>query len=79
VYQPDGDCSLVAKIAPQTQSSYGSHHGEPSLEGVMIATLHRAIINQENLDSAGVGRNSFVKTPDQFRSRKPIVSERHQH
>jgi hypothetical protein len=40
VCQPDGDGPLVAKIAAQTQSSYGSHNRETALEVVTLASLH---------------------------------------
>jgi hypothetical protein len=62
--QPDGDCPLVSKIAAQTQSSYRSHNREVALEIVTVASLHRAIIDQENLHGAGIGRHGFVKPPD---------------
>ena len=64
VYQPDGDCSLMAKIATQTERPYGSHNREAPLKVVAVASLHRAIINQENLHGAGIGRNGFVKPLD---------------
>ena len=52
VYQPDGDCPLMAKIAAHTQSPYASHRREATLEVVMVASFHRAIVNQQNLYGA---------------------------
>src|SRR5262249_32254214 len=61
VYPADRDCSLVAKIAAQTQRLYSTHSREASLEAVMIASLHRAIIDQNNLDGIRIGRNGLIK------------------
>jgi hypothetical protein len=79
LHKPDGYGSLVSEIAAQTQNPYRLHDREFALKIIAVASMRGAIVHQKDIDRALIWRNGLVKTPDQFRGRRPVIPDRHEH
>ena len=62
----------VESDAPSCKIGWIRVPGGGVLEIFAFAPLYGAIINQENFHGAGIGRNSFVNSPNKRCGRRPI-------
>ncbi len=79
LHKPDGYGSLVSEIAAQTKNLYCLHNRKLALKVIAVASMQRTIVYQKDFDRALIRRKNLVKAPDQFRGRRPVISDGHEH